>query len=141
MIADRLFDFYLRSLACAVARGRTINAWIRHVAGTAEGARECSQPAEIADLVNFYHLDAARKIIDEIIFPAAKSMGVEIADDVQEGNANISLEDAKALIERCVVLSMQLDEAEKLESLAERVRMLEESRDLYIGDIWRNSEN
>jgi hypothetical protein len=141
MTADRLFDFYLRSLACAVARGRTINAWIGHIARTELGACECSQPAEIAELVNFYHLEAGRKIIDEIIFPAAESMGIEVADYLQAGNAGASLEDAKALIEKCVVLSMQLDQAEKLESLAERVRSLEEGRDCDIKDIWRNSEN
>ena len=50
-------------------------------------------------------------------------------------------EDAKALIEKCVVLSMQLEVAEKLESLAERARMLEEGRACYGTDIWRDSQN
>lgn len=141
MSTDKLFDFYLRSLARAVARGRTINAWIRHIAGAPEDVHERSRPNEFGELVNVYRLRAATRIIDEIILPAAKSMGVDVAEVAQKGNTNTSFEDAKALIENCVVLSMQLEQADKLESLAERVKNIEERRGFSSTDIWRISQN
>jgi hypothetical protein len=141
MTSDRPFDFFLHSLARAVARGESIDTWVRHFAGEFKAESEYSQQSEFAELVRKYRLEVARKITGEIKRAAANVIDGQDADRPQKGRPRISDEAAKGLIEKCVVLSMQLDEAEKIRSLAERVRALEENRCLNIQNLWRNSQN
>jgi hypothetical protein len=141
MTSDRPFDFFLHSLARAVARGETIAAWVGHFAGASEAASECSNQTEFVELVRKYRLEVAQKIAGEIRRTAAKLIDGQGADRPQKGNPRLSHQAAKVLIEKCVVLSMQLEEAEKLRSLAERVRALEERPAWNSEDIWRNSQN
>ena len=141
MTDDKPNDYCIHSLARAVARGQTVAAWARRNQCTIEDAREMSDRAEFPELVGIYRRQDAEDFLRELSSSAVKAVH-ELSAIVQEkGNPSCSFEAAKALIEKWVEACMQLEHIKKLESLEERVRILEERPALDVGDILRNSRN
>jgi hypothetical protein len=134
-------DHLFHSLARAVARGQSISAWLNEHQCTVDTARELCHRPEFPQLVDRYRLDDAQEFVLELKSSAVKAIHTLSTIVQQKGNPSRRLAAARALVEKWIESSMYLEQEEKIEALAERVRILEESRGLNISGVLRNSRN
>jgi hypothetical protein len=134
-------DSLIRSLASAVARGRTVADWARNADVAVATARGWSERSDFPQLVEKCRREHAERMVKKIAGAAAKAIEGMAANDSKKGDPKFSFEAAKAVVEKWVEVAMNLEQMKKIESLEERVRILEEGRAVHVRAMLGNSQN
>jgi hypothetical protein len=137
---DQQEHFY-RSLASAVAQGESVDSWARSKDVFVEIAREWSERADFPDLVEKCRREHAERMAKQIADTAAKAIDGLAAKPKKGAKSNASLEAVTALVEKWVELAMNLEQMKRLETLEERVKILEEGRAAHVRAMLGNSQN
>jgi hypothetical protein len=135
-------DLRMRSLAAAVARGRTVKAWATHKNYSLEGAQALAERPEFPALVEECRIAAVKRTSEKILRSAQKAIDALGERPPQDKKAAAeALNAATGLMEKWLELMASLDLMKKLDSLAERVRILEDGRAAHVRALLGNWEN
>ena len=134
-------EHFIRSLASAVAQGRTVDGWARDTDVSVEVAREWSERADFPGLVEECRREHAARMAKKIALAAAKAVDGLAAKPKKGAKSTGSLEAATALVEKWVELAMNNEQMKRIETLEERVRILEEGRATHVRAMLGNSRN
>jgi DNA repair exonuclease SbcCD ATPase subunit len=132
MNEDSSTELFMRSLAYAVGRGKSVASWARNFSISESSARKLTELPEFPALVEEARRKQAEKAVREVAGRTAKAIDALGAASQKKGFSKASLAEAKALLEKWAELTAKLDQGKEVADLRARIAMLEEARAPYV---------
>ena len=124
MNAEEPIEAFKRSLARAVARGRSVAAWAWNSDVDLEAAQAWSELREFRELVEKFRVEHADRMVGKIGQCVGRAIDRLVELSENSTKPNVALAATKAIIEKWIALAVYFEQEKKFKDMQARVKVL-----------------
>jgi hypothetical protein len=127
-------DTQLKSLARAVACGRTVKSWAKRHCGDVDAVDEWCTLPEFIELVDAHRLQVVDHMSGSLMSHSASAIDQLLALSRESATDNVKLSAGRLLLDKWLRVSLRFEQSRKMAELKARVAVLEakqKSRNTY----------